>query len=139
MRFRCDRRPINIINLIIEEALKTEDLRLSLEAEAVAARYDAEAAEALVTREDTAAREEEAASDDCPICMQPLQEVDTRVFACGHRFCTACAEQVWRLPFERKTCPKCRMQITRYPETLESARHWGHPVFAQMPKLCVFK
>ena len=48
-------------------------------------------------------------SDDCPICMEPLDESVTEL-DCGHKFHVDCAIKWFRSEQSRGRCPMCRNQ-----------------------------
>ena len=57
--------------------------------------------------------EDDAAEEDCPICLEVVHENDTRL-ACGHRFCTCCISRHFRSRIEEKlpyVCPCCRPAV----------------------------
>lgn len=59
----------------------------------------------------------ESSNDDCPICIEPLNEAqkNRKINVCGHIFCASCIE-TWLE--KHKTCPVCKKDTTANDESI---------------------
>ena len=48
-------------------------------------------------------------NQDCPICMQKIEETNSAVTSCGHCFCLSCIIKAGR---RNNDCPLCRQALT---------------------------
>lgn len=59
---------------------------------------------------------ENSLTEDCPICLNTLNENDYTKIECGHKFHFSCLHE-WIL--QENTCPFCRKSIKLYDKNVK--------------------
>jgi len=56
--------------------------------------------------------EKEKENSECPICYENIEENDTTITNCNHKYCTECVKRlITETTPHRHPCPLCRTEI----------------------------
>lgn len=51
--------------------------------------------------------------EECPICLQSLNDVNPTVAICGHIYCTSCISTMFKMSQQQINCALCRRSLTK--------------------------